>query len=147
MKKYIAILLCLVGLAMAVGYNDWQQGAAQGLAYGFKMGQAYANALNGVNVTGFNSEVDIYNAWVRQSFGEDPNLLMTKMNAPVDLTKPVVVANNTGNNGIVHTIDGSTTNGTSYTTNDINALSNSVIKKYQKSETGKTLGDGYLGGI
>jgi len=158
MKKYIAILLCLVGLSMAVGYNDWQQGAAQGLAYGFKMGQAYANALSGVNVTGFNSEVDIYNAWVRQNFGEDPNLLMTKMNAPTDLTKPVVIANNTGKTGIVHTIDGSTTNGTSYTTNDINALPSSAIAKYATQDTQydakgnpivgtRNLGDGYLGGV
>ena len=50
--KYIAIILCLVALAAAVEYNDWQQGAADGLRYGFKMGQAYQNALNGVNITG-----------------------------------------------------------------------------------------------
>ena len=58
--KYIAIILCLIGLAVAAGYTDWQQGAADGLRYGFKMGQAYQNALNGINVTGFNAEVDRY---------------------------------------------------------------------------------------
>ena len=42
--KYIAIILCLIGLAVAAGYNDWQQGAADGLRYGFKMGQAYQSA-------------------------------------------------------------------------------------------------------
>ena len=151
MKKYIAILLCLVGLAMAVGYNDWQQGAAQGLAYGFKMGQAYANALNGVNVTGFNSEVDIYNAWVRQSFGEDPNLLMAKMNAPTDLTKGVLIANNTTKGGIVHAIDGSTQANASYTTNDMNLLPVSSAKNMANLvgtyPDGSSIGGQYLGGV
>ena len=153
MKKYIVIFLCLVSLAMAAGCTDWQQGAAEGLKMGFKMGQGYANALYGVNVTGFNSQVDIYNAWVRSNFGEDPNLLMSKMEAPVDLSKPYVKANNTASGGIVHKIDGSTTNGTTYTTNDINALSDGAIKQYQAQEAAKkaagyaATGDGYLGGI
>jgi len=30
MKRYILIFLCLVGLAVAAGYNEWQQGAAEG---------------------------------------------------------------------------------------------------------------------
>ena len=121
--KYIAIFLCIVGLSLAVGYTDWQQGAAEGLNIGFKMGQAYEQAQKGINVTGFNAQVDIYNAWVREHFGEDRLLLMQKMNsAPVDLTKPVLVANNTTQGGIVHAIDGSTAPGASYTTNDMNLL-------------------------
>jgi hypothetical protein len=124
--KYIAIILCLAGLAAAVGYNDWQQGAADGLMYGFKMGQAYQNALNGVNITGFNAEVDIYNSWVRANFGEDPYLLMSKMNTPgIDLTKPVLIANNTTVGGINHAIDGGVS-GPSYTTNDVNLLPGNV---------------------
>ena len=84
--KYIAIFLCVVGLAMAVGYTDWQQGAAEGLNIGFKMGQAYEQAQKGINVSGFNTQVDVYNAWVREHFGEDRMLLMQKLNsAPVDL--------------------------------------------------------------
>ena len=83
--KYIAIFLCLVGLAVAAGYTDWQQGASEGLKMGFKMGQAYEQAQKGINVAGFNALVDEYNAWIREHFGEDPAMLMQKLNAPVDL--------------------------------------------------------------
>ena len=82
--KYIAIFLCLIGLAMAVGYTDWQQGATEGLKIGFKMGQAYEQAQNGININGFNAQADVYNAWVREHFGEDPMMLMQKMNAPTE---------------------------------------------------------------
>ena len=150
--KYIAIFLCLVGLTMAAGYTDWQQGAADGLNIGFKMGQAYEQALKGINVTGFNAQVDGYNAWVREHFGEDPMLLMQKLNAPVDLSKPILIANNTTQGGIVHAIDGmNKANGASYTTNDINLLPSGAIDNYQKADvdsTGKRItGDGYLGGV
>lgn len=146
--KYIAIFLCLAGLAMAAGYTDWQQGAAEGLSYGFKMGQAYADALNGINVTGFNAEVDIYNAWVRANFGEDANLLMAKFDVPADLSKPYLEANNTTGGGIVHAIDGTNAaNGPKYTTNDINMLPDSARLHYQGTEAGKLAGDGYLSGI
>lgn len=125
--KYIAIFLCLVGLAMAAGYTDWQQGAAEGLNIGFKMGQAYEQAQSGINVTGFNAQVDVYNAWVREHFGEDPMLLMQKLNAPIDLSKPVLIANNTTQGGIVHAIDGmGKAKGASYTTNDVNTLPKGV---------------------
>ena len=145
--KYIAIFLCIVGLTAAVGYTDWQQGAAESLKIGFKMGQAYEQAQKGINVSGFNAQVDVYNAWVREHFGEDPMLLMQKLNAPVDLSKPVLVANNTTGGGIVHAIDGTgKAKGSSYTTNDLNLLPNSAIKAYQNSETGKITGDGYLSG-
>jgi hypothetical protein len=146
--KYIAIFLCLVGLAVAVGYTDWQQGASEGLKMGFKMGQAYEQAQKGINVVGFNALVDEYNAWVREHFGEDPAMLMQKLNAPVDLTKPVLVANNTTQGGIVHEIDGmNKASEAKYTTNDVNTLPDSAIKSYQNSEAGKTAGDGYLGGV
>ena len=154
--KYIAIFLCLVGLSMAVGYTDWQQGAAEGLKMGFKMGQAYQEALSGINVSGFNAQVDGYNAWVREHFGEDPMMLMQKLNAPVDLSKPVLIANNTTQGGIVHAIDGTgKAKGASYTTNDMNLLPNSVTEKmYKDSQTispdspnyAKTQGD-FLGGV
>jgi hypothetical protein len=152
--KLIAIFLCLVGLSMAAGYTDWQQGAAEGLSYGFKMGQAYEKALNGINVTGFNAQVDVYNAWVREYFGENPMLLMQKLNAPVDLSKPVLIANNTTQGGVVHAIDGSTkAGGSKYTTNDINLMPNGAINTYQTEtdfdkKTGQRItGDGYLGGV
>ncbi|MCX6013475.1 MAG: hypothetical protein NTV30_08745, partial [Chloroflexi bacterium] len=85
----IAIFLCIVGLAMAVGYTDWQQGATEGLNIGFKMGQAYEQAQKGINIIGFNAQVDVYNAWVREHFGEDPMLLMQKLNAPTELINAV----------------------------------------------------------
>ena len=44
------------GLTMAVGYTDWQQGAAEGLKIGFKMGQAYEQAQKGINVSGFDRQ-------------------------------------------------------------------------------------------
>lgn len=132
---------------MAAGYTDWQQGAADGLKIGFKMGQAYEQAQKGTNVTGFNAQVDSYNAWVREHFGEDPMLLMQKLDAPMDLSKPVLVANNTTNGGIVHAIDGSNKWGAKYTTNDINLMSDSAINAYKNSEVGKITGDGYLGGV
>jgi hypothetical protein len=144
--KYIAIFLCLVSLAMAAGYTDWQQGAADGLKIGFKMGQAYEKALNGINVTGFNARVDSYNAWVREHFGEEPMLLMQKLDAPVDLSKPYILANNS-TSGVVHAIDGGSKWGSKYTTNDINLMPNGAIERYQKSEAGKITGDGYLGGV
>ncbi len=39
--------------------------------------------------------VDRYNAWVREHFGEDPNLLMQKITSSTDLSKPILIANNT----------------------------------------------------
>jgi hypothetical protein len=34
---------------------------------------------SGQNISGFNAEVDRYNAWVQQNFGDDANLLMSKI--------------------------------------------------------------------
>jgi hypothetical protein len=143
--KYIAIFLCLVGLAMAVGYTDWQQGASEGLKMGFKMGQAYEQAQNGINVDGFNALVDEYNAWIREHFGEDPMMLMQKIVTPVDLSKPVLVANNTTESGIVHAIDGNMGDGASYKTNDMNLLPESAIASLQSDPDYK--GGEYLGGV
>ena len=144
--KYIVIILCLISLAAAAEYNDWQRGAADGLMYGFKMGQAYQNALNGINVTGFNAEVDRYNDWIRQNFGEDPNLMMSKMpTGGIDLTKPVLIANNTTAGGIPHKIDGmSEINGPSYTTNDVNLLPKNVDLRNAKNADPTLSGSQYL---
>jgi len=141
MKKYIAIFLCLVGLVMAQGYNDWQQGAAEGLKIGFKLGVAYEQAQKGIDINGFNAQVDTYNAWVREHFGEDPMLLMQKMTGPVDLQKPVLLANNTtSSKGIVHKIDGNALPEGTYTTNDMNLLPESALKTLPE-------GGEYLGGV
>jgi hypothetical protein len=46
---------------------------------GFRMGQMYVLAKQGQNISDFNSEVNRYNAWVQQNFGNAPNLMMPKM--------------------------------------------------------------------
>jgi len=144
---YISILLCIAGLAVAAEYTDWQNGAIEGFKKGFEMGKAYQLAIEGKDINGFNAKVDEYNAWVRANFGEDPNMLMNKMSAPVDLTKPVLITNNTtGSKDMVREIDGSSGE-KKITTNDVNLLSDEAIEKYRQSEEGKTLGAEYLGGI
>jgi len=39
----------------------------------------YIQAQQGYNISGFNAEVDNYNAWVQKNFGNNPNLMMAKM--------------------------------------------------------------------
>jgi hypothetical protein len=46
----------------------------------FKLGIAYEKASQGQEVTEFNTLVDEYNGWIRQHFGEDAKLLMSKIN-------------------------------------------------------------------
>ena len=148
MKKYlILVLLFMIGVSSA--YTAEQQNVLDGVKLSFQMGVAYQKASQGTDIANFNNLVDQYNAWVRTTFGEDASLLMQKMTAtaPVDLTKPYLASNNSTGNGIVHAIDGSGKYGPSYTTNDINTMSNAAIAKYQASETGKIYGDGYLGGV
>jgi len=144
---YISIFLCLAGLAVAAEYTDWQNGAIDGFKKGFEIGQAYQLALDGKNIDDFNAKVDEYNAWVRANFGEDPNMLMPKMTAPIDLSKPVLITNNTtSSKGIVHEIDGSSGEKT-ISTNDVNLLSDAAIAQYRNSSEGKASGAEYLGGI
>ncbi len=140
---YIAIIICIAGLAMAAEYTDIQKSAIEGLNWGFKMGQAYQLAIEGKDIAGFNAKVDEYNTWVREKFGEDQDLLMEKMNAPVDLSKPVLITNNTtGSKDMVRKIDGSSGE-RKITTNDMNLLSDAALDQLQKE--GK--GGEFLGGI
>jgi hypothetical protein len=67
------------GLSSGTGYTPWQEGAIEGLKIGFHMGQMYALAKQGYNISGFNAELDKYNAWIQKNFGDDPSLLMPKM--------------------------------------------------------------------
>ncbi len=130
--KYIAVFICLVGVVGAQSYTDWQQGATEGLSYGFKLGQAYQKAVNGLNIDDYNTLVDSYNAWVTENFGEGSPLLMQKMtgtSSDLDLTKAILISNNTSKGGIVHAIDGGTEGGASYTTNDMDTLPSSVTQK------------------
>jgi hypothetical protein len=146
MKSIIIGMILLVGLAAAAGYNDWQQGAIQGLKIGFHMGEMYTQASQGVNITGFNAEVDKYNKWVQQNFGNDQALMMPKMSGPIDLSKPYIAANNTTGGGIVHAIDGKQY-GPNYLTNDVNLLPENVRRQVQNSKDPIQKGGQWLGGV
>ena len=79
MKGFIIIsLVLLAGLASAV--TPEQQIASDGMNLSFNLGIAYDRAIQGQNVTDYNTLVDEYNTWVRQHFGEDTGLLKSKVN-------------------------------------------------------------------
>ena len=148
-------LLMLISLASAT-YTPQQQAEVNGLRLSYQIGQAYDRIqLQGGDVSGFNTLVDQWNAWVAANFGQDSNLLMQKMaTGAANLQRPFLYANNTTSNNIVHAIDGnSKAIGPTYTTNDMNLLPDSAIANYQKvgdvdPTTGKRInGDGYLGGV
>lgn len=81
MKDIIVIsLLLLAGLASA--YTPEQQTTLDGMNLSFRLGVAYDRAIQGQNVAEYNALVDEYNAWIRQHFGEDASLLMSKLNEP-----------------------------------------------------------------
>jgi len=150
MKKIMVSLILLSFMVLfavvspaSAAYTPEQQATLEGTRLSFQLGQAYQQANQGQNIAGFNALVDQWNAWVVANFGQDANLLMQKMTAPMDLQKPYAVGTNTTNKGIVHSIDGSA----QYTTNDINLLPDWAIASYQNSETGQIMGDGYLGGV
>lgn len=132
-----------IAFPAALGYDATQQAMINGTTLSWKMATAYAAQ----DIPTFNSLADQWNVWVRQYFGEDPNLLMKKMTGPVDLTKPYLLANNSSS-GIVHKIDGMNQMNTSYTTNDVNLLPKGVdptkLKAVNPWQQG---GAEYLGGV
>ena len=79
MKTFIFSLILLSGLSLASAYTPEQQTTLDGMRLSFQLGVAYQQAQTGQNVVGFNTLVDQYNGWVRQHFGEDHNLLMSKI--------------------------------------------------------------------
>lgn len=126
----IFFVVCLAGLSLASGYDATQQAMIDGTTLSWKMATAYAAQ----DIPTFNTLAEQWNAWVRQHFGEDANLIMKKMTGPVDLSKPYVAANNT-TGGIVHAIDGNTASNRTYTTNDMNLLPSGVTEKmYEDSQ-------------
>lgn len=132
-----------IAFPAALGYDATQQAMINGTTLSWKMATAYAAQ----DIPTFNSLADQWNVWVRQYFGEDPNLLMKKMTGPVDLTKPYLLANNSSR-GIVHKIDGMNQMNMSYTTNDVNLLPKGVdptkLKAVNPWQQG---GAEYLGGV
>lgn len=148
MMKYLAIFaifLCIAGLTTAADYTDQQKAVMQGLRLSYQLGEAHQKYLTGGDVTAFNALIDQWNSWVQTNFGQDQNLLMQKVAGPVDLSKPYLLANNTTQGGIVHSIDGSTNRSSKYTTNDVNLLPQGVADRWRKENPG--MGDGYLSGV
>jgi hypothetical protein len=72
----------IIGFPSGTGYNPCQKDAIESLRIGIHIGQMSALAKQGQNVSGFNAEVDRYNAWVQRNFGDNVNLPMSKINAP-----------------------------------------------------------------
>jgi len=90
MKGIIAIsLILLAGLASA--YTPEQQITLDGMNLSFRLGMAYERAIQGQNVAEFNALADEYNAWIRQHFGEDASLLMSKLNESPILITPSAI--------------------------------------------------------
>jgi hypothetical protein len=81
--------------ASAARYTPCQEASIESLKIGFHLGQMYALAQQGHNISGFNAEVDRYNAWVQKNFGNDQNLTISKMpklsysNVPPIINKPI----------------------------------------------------------
>jgi hypothetical protein len=90
MKGIIVIsLILLAGLASA--YTPEQQTTLDGMNLSFRLGMAYEMAIQGQNVAEYNALVDEYNAWIRQHFGEDSSLLMSKLTEPTTVGTTSVV--------------------------------------------------------
>ncbi|MDD4652385.1 MAG: hypothetical protein PHQ34_09155 [Methanothrix sp.] len=146
--KYLAIFaifLCIAGLTMAADYTDQQKAIMQGLRLSYQLGEAHQKYMTGGDVSTFNALIDQWNSWVQTNFGQDPNLLMQKVTGPADLSKPYLLANNTTQGGIVHSIDGSNNRSSKYTTNDVNLLPQGVADQWRRDNPG--MGDGYLSGV
>lgn len=76
----ILLIIMLTSLPQAIAYTPEQQTTLEGMRLSFQLGLGYQQARAGQNVDAYNSLVDQYNAWVRQHFGDDASLLMSKMN-------------------------------------------------------------------
>ncbi|MHB8117888.1 MAG: hypothetical protein ACYDHX_04050 [Methanothrix sp.] len=138
---YIILVSLLTALSVASAYTPEQQTAIDGTRLSFQLGQAYEKVLQGGEPSAFNALVDQWNSWVTANFGQDPNLLMQKKTGPLDLTKPIVIRNNT-TSGMVHAIDGNSWANRTITTNDANLLSQAELEANRKANKG--MGEGYL---
>ncbi len=134
-NSVLAIAL-LITIASAT-YTPTQQAMYDGTQLSWKMAVAYTNQ----DATTYNALVDQWNAWVQTNFGPDPNLLMQKMNAPLDLTKPIVTRNNT-TSGVLHKIDGMSQINKTVRTNDANLLTEAELKANRAANP--DMGEGYL---
>ncbi|MDD4161060.1 MAG: hypothetical protein PHW87_01120 [Methanothrix sp.] len=134
---YIILISLLAAISLAAAYTPEQQNMINGTQLSWKLATAYAAQ----DTATFNTLVDQWNAWVYQNFGQDPNLIMQKMNAPLDLTKPIAIRNNT-TSGVVHAIDGMSKSNRTITTNDANLLTERELKAYRAANPEQ--GEGFL---
>ena len=83
--KGIFIITVLVLLAWQVSaYSPDQQITIEGLNLSDQLWVAHEKAIQEQDVTEYNNQVDIYNAWIRQHFGEGANaLLKSKITATI----------------------------------------------------------------
>ena len=73
MKGMILVsLILLAGLASA--YTPEQQTTLDGMNLSFDLGKAYEQALLGGTVSEYNVLVDVYNAWIQKTFGNNTGL-------------------------------------------------------------------------
>jgi hypothetical protein len=139
MKSIIIILVSLLAaVSLAAAYTPEQQNMIDGTQLSWKMATAYAAQ----DAATFNPLVDQWNAWVSKNFGQDPNMIMAKMNAPLDLTKPIAIRNNTTSSGVVHAIDGRGKSNSSVRTNDANLLTERELNANRLANPG--MGEGFL---
>ena len=157
MKILYSILIALLLAMPAMAITDEEASYLRGLDDGYKFGYAaLAGQDNATWEAFYNSRVADLNAWMDQigyngsrwdvlhkAIGNyELPVIFTASLDEIRLMKPYVAVNNSAD-GIVHQIDGSSTNGTKYTTNDMNALPDKVTQElYDKGEQGA-----YLGGI
>ncbi len=138
----VLAILSLVAIPALGQMTDYQKGIAEGLKIGFFMNQKYVDAQDGINVTGYNQEVERYNAWIRSIFGNDPQFLMQPITSSTsDLSKPVLISNITSGK-IEHKIDGNWGPNATYKTNDMNLLPDP-----QNMSQVKEHGGAWLGGV
>lgn len=144
MKTILIIMGLLAVASVAAAYTPEQQAMVDGVRLSFQLGQSFERASSGGDISGFNSLVDQWNAWVLENLGNDTDLLMVKMTLPVDQQKPYSAAlNNTTSKGIAHEMDGRS----QYTSNDINTMPDAAISRYASSDAGQTSGAEFLGGV
>jgi hypothetical protein len=134
---YIILVSLLAAVSLAAAYTPEQQNMIDGTQLSWKMATAYATN----DIATFNTLADQWNTWVYKNFGQDPNLIMAKMNAPLDLTKPIVTRNNT-TSGILHKIDGMSQTNSTVRTNDANLLTKAELDANRAANPG--MGEGYL---
>ena len=78
MKGMILVsLILLAGLASA--YTPEQQTTLDGMNLSFELGTAYEQALLGGTVSEYDALVDVYNAWIQKTFGNNTGLEKSKL--------------------------------------------------------------------